>query len=161
VDTTFDTMGGPNDSVRTIVLQPDGRIVIGGDFTAVATSSRAHVARLTASGAVDLAFSPEAGTDDSLLAVARLSNGMLVTGGGFTSANGNPRQSIARFAGIDAKFTGIRMQSNGIPRITLTGQPGFGYVLEASSDVQNWGVIATGLMYGTVILQDTQAVNFP
>jgi len=162
VDSTFDTVGGPNDWVDKIIVLPDGRILLGGAFTQIGTDSRPHIARLTSSGALDPTFNPEAATDDSLLALARLGNGMLVAGGAFTTANGNPRQSLARFGGTDVKITSIQMRSNGVATLSLTGQGGLGYILEGSSDFQNWGIISTGIMVATITgLQDTQSVNFP
>ncbi len=46
VDPTFDTGQGPNNEVRTIALQEDGKILIGGTFTGFNNVSRVGIARL-------------------------------------------------------------------------------------------------------------------
>jgi hypothetical protein len=58
VDTQFDPAAGPNSAVYAIAAQPDGKVVIGGQFTAVAGETRRYVARLhTNPGAVPPPFS--------------------------------------------------------------------------------------------------------
>ncbi len=46
VDTAFDPSGGPDAIVRTLALQPDGRTLLGGDFTNVNNTQRNAAARL-------------------------------------------------------------------------------------------------------------------
>ena len=57
---TLDTAFNPtiNDVVNVMALQPDGKIVIGGVFTAVSGQSRTALARLNADGTLDAAFAP-------------------------------------------------------------------------------------------------------
>ncbi|MFN9940583.1 MAG: delta-60 repeat domain-containing protein, partial [bacterium] len=47
-----------NGRVRALVLQPDGKILIGGDFTQYGNVARNRLARLNADGTLDLAFNP-------------------------------------------------------------------------------------------------------
>ena len=91
VDATFDP--NANGPIRALVLQPDGRIVIGGDFTALqpngaaTTTTRNRVARLNANGTLDLTFNPNisGGTLPQVNALALQPNGKLVVGGRFTT----------------------------------------------------------------------------
>lgn len=53
VDGTFNPGSGPNAPVRSIARQGDGKVVLGGDFTEVASAERPYVARLNATGALD------------------------------------------------------------------------------------------------------------
>lgn len=46
IDATFNPGTGANNSVWAMVLQPDGKILIGGDFTSYNGTGRNHVARL-------------------------------------------------------------------------------------------------------------------
>src|SRR6266446_6587314 len=60
---SFDT--NANGNVRVVVVQPDGKILIGGDFTTVAPNggvpvTRNHIARLNSDGTLDTAFNPDA-----------------------------------------------------------------------------------------------------
>jgi uncharacterized delta-60 repeat protein len=92
----------PNGAVRVIVVQPDGKILIGGDFTTLApnggaTVSRNYIARLNPDGTLDAAFNPSA--DGSVLSFAVLADGKVVAGGDFTNIGGQPRRHLARLDG--------------------------------------------------------------
>src|SRR5689334_20158732 len=56
VDLSFDPGSGINGEVRAIVLQPDGKVIIGGEFTMVKGLMRYKVARLNADGSGDATF---------------------------------------------------------------------------------------------------------
>ena len=50
-------------AIRAIVEQPDGRLVIGGDFSTVDGVGRNGLARLNADGSLDTSFDPVTGVD--------------------------------------------------------------------------------------------------
>src|SRR5262245_8067750 len=77
VDPTFDP--DCNGRIFAIVLQLDGKIVIGGEFTSVGGIPRAHLARLNRDGTLDLTFSAQ--TDSSVYALAVQSDGKILAGG--------------------------------------------------------------------------------
>ena len=91
-----------NGAIRVIVVQPDGKILIGGEFTTLApnggpTVTRNHIARLNPDGTLDLGFDPNA--NGSVHAIAVQSDGKIVVGGNFSGANsigGQTRNFIAR-----------------------------------------------------------------
>lgn len=97
--------------VRAILIQPDGKIVIGGDFTALTTvgsaasTVRNRIARLNADGSVDPGFDPNLGGGllPQVHALVRQPDGSIVAGGSFTTAQPNgaaaptTRNRIARF----------------------------------------------------------------
>jgi uncharacterized delta-60 repeat protein len=58
LDTGFGLGSGANESVRAIALDPDGKILIGGDFTSYNGTSRNRVARLNADGSLDTSLNP-------------------------------------------------------------------------------------------------------
>ncbi len=107
VDATFDP--NANGPIRALILQPDGRIVIGGDFTTVqpngasATTTRNRVARLNTNGTLDLTFNPNisGGTLPQVNALAVQPNGKLLVGGRFTTVQPGTtavtRNHVARF----------------------------------------------------------------
>lgn len=77
-------LSGASSPVRCIVVQPDGKILIGGDFTMVNNISRFHVARLTSTGAVDTSFSGTAVTSgSSVYALSLQDDGSVIIGGNF------------------------------------------------------------------------------
>ena len=88
-----------NRAVRVVVVQPDGKILIGGDFTTLspnggAAVTRNHIARLNPDGTLDTAFDPDA--SNPVYAIAVQANGMILVGGGFGSIGGQSHQQIAR-----------------------------------------------------------------
>ena len=85
-DPTFNTGAGPNGTVNTIVLQPDGKIIISGSFTFFKNIARRNIARLNADGTLDTSFtSPIISSSGSFVnSLALQSDGKIVIGGSFT-----------------------------------------------------------------------------
>src|SRR5438477_3362521 len=91
-----------NDTVNVVVVQPDGKILIGGDFTALApnggaTVTRNHIARLNSDGTLDTAFDPNANGD--VYAIALQKDGKILVGGYFNGKKrmgGRPGNRTAR-----------------------------------------------------------------
>jgi hypothetical protein len=80
-----------------MALQSDGRILIGGGFTAVNGASRGGVARLNADGSVDTSFlASGAGPGNRLHAVIVLSSGRIFIAGEFQKYSGTSRGCVAR-----------------------------------------------------------------
>jgi uncharacterized delta-60 repeat protein len=67
IDSGFATGAGPNSRVEKVVLQPDGKIIIGGGFTTYDGVARKNLARLNADGSLDSTFVPDAATVDLAL----------------------------------------------------------------------------------------------
>jgi len=101
LDTTFHQpvlTGNFNISdVYALAVQPDGSILLGGQFTTINGTQRAHIARLTPSGDLDTTFDPEASA--AVLAIALQPNGAMVVGGAFaTLAPGAATKTVAPVA---------------------------------------------------------------
>jgi uncharacterized delta-60 repeat protein len=89
-----------NGAVHVVVVQPDGKILIGGDFTTLspnggAAVSRNRIARLNPDGTLDTAFNPNA-NNYRVDAIAVQADGKILAGGFFTSIGGQTRNHIAR-----------------------------------------------------------------
>ncbi len=112
LDTAFDPGAGAgvNSTVNTIALQPDGRIVIGGAFTTLGTSSRRYVARLFPDGTTDTAFT--AWTSTTVNTVVVQPDGNLLLGGLFTTVNGVARNYVARVLADGSLDTGFNPAAN-------------------------------------------------
>ena len=80
--------------VEAIAVQPDGKILIGGQFTTVLGVTRRNIARLNADGTLDTAFNPNPNNDVASIAVQ--ADGKILVGGQFTSIGGQTRNRIAR-----------------------------------------------------------------
>ena len=94
-----------NGTIRVVVVQPDGRILIGGDFTMLspnggAAVTRNHIARLNPDGTLDTAFDPNA--NGNVYAIALQANGQILAGGAFAGTNCIGGQTRNYFARLNA-----------------------------------------------------------
>ena len=96
LDVTFDPGTGFNNTVLTLALQADGRMVAGGFFTRYRDMDRSYLVRLLADGAVDEAFAIGTGANNLVRAVALQPDGKLLLGGNFTQIGGNRAPRVAR-----------------------------------------------------------------
>jgi len=88
-----------NGAILAVAVQPDGKILIGGDFTSVSPNGgavvmRNRIARLNTDGTLDTGFDPSA--DQLVATIAVQSDGKILIGGIFTSVGGQTRNNIAR-----------------------------------------------------------------
>ena len=97
LDATFDPGVSPNDTVRSILFQGDGKVVIGGSFTSIAGSDRNRVARLNSDGTLDTAFMASvSGANGSVLTLALQIDGRILVAGDFTRFNDVTRNRLTR-----------------------------------------------------------------
>jgi uncharacterized delta-60 repeat protein len=108
IDPTFtpliEAIGG---TVFSLVAQPDGKLLVGGDFSAVGTVARRNLARLNADGTLDASFNPGTGPDNVVEAMLLQADGKLIIAGRFTRYNGVNRGYVARLnadGSLDASF---------------------------------------------------------
>lgn len=95
VDTDFTQTIGTSGTVYAIAVQPDGKIIIAGQFSAVGGTTRVGIARLHPNGALDTGFVPPALTG-IVLTVALQPDGKILVGGSFLNrlARLNPDGSL-------------------------------------------------------------------
>src|SRR5258705_2963695 len=80
-----------NDAVRAIALEPSGKVILAGNFTAMnsgataADRARSRLARVDTNGVVDPAYHPSA--NGIVLALRGNLDGKLLLGLGFTTSN--------------------------------------------------------------------------
>jgi uncharacterized delta-60 repeat protein/uncharacterized repeat protein (TIGR01451 family) len=106
VDLSFSTGAGPDNTVYAIAVQPDGKILIGGEFTAVDGQSRQRLARLNRNGTVDQTFDPGL-INGAVRAIVVQPDGKIVIGGSFTVAGSVSLNYLSRFnrdGTLDAGF---------------------------------------------------------
>ncbi len=102
----------PNlNNVPTMALQPDGKIIVGGEFTTVGGASRNYIARLNSDGTMDVGFLPD--TNGSVECIAIQNDGKIVIGGYFTSVNGVTRNYLARLNPNGTLDVGFNPNPNG------------------------------------------------
>jgi uncharacterized delta-60 repeat protein len=85
--------------VSAIAMQADGKILIGGTFSAVNGVPRGNLARLNSDGTLDRSFAdtPVAGTNGPVRALAIREDGSIVVGGNFSQAGQVTINNIALY----------------------------------------------------------------
>lgn len=108
LDNTFDPGTGVDNTIYTISVQSDGKIIIGGDFTTVNGTGRNRIARLNSDGSLDVSFTIGSGASGIVYSTAIQSDGKIVIAGNFSGFNGTTRYYIARLnsdGSLDSGFT--------------------------------------------------------
>jgi len=85
--------GGDFPRVESIVVQTDGKVVIGGPFTNAYGNC---LIRLNSNGSRDNSFNPGTGANGTVLSIALQPDGKVIAGGAFTTFDGANRNRIAR-----------------------------------------------------------------
>ena len=93
---TFNVGTGADDSVFTLGLQADGKILLGGDFLNVNGIGRVRMARLNSNGSLDTTFDPGAGANDKVSCVMAQADGQILVGGYFTTFGGTVAGRLTR-----------------------------------------------------------------
>lgn len=87
IDATFNTGTGFNGTVSSIVIQSDGKILVGGNFTEYNGQAVKNIARLNTNGTLDNTFDIGTGFNSDVKVVAVDSDDKVLAGGWFTSFN--------------------------------------------------------------------------
>jgi uncharacterized delta-60 repeat protein len=107
LDITFNVGTGANGVIKTMSVQNDGKIIIGGNFTNYNGSTTNRIARLNTSGSLDPTFYIGTGFDSYPSASAIQSDGKIIIGGNFYTYNNNNLNKIGRLnvdGTLDATF---------------------------------------------------------
>ena len=136
VDTSFVTgtgfigVGGYAD-VRSIAIQSDGKILVGGIFVSYNGTSANRIIRLNSNGSVDTSFVSGSGFNDLIQSIAIQSDGKILFAGHFTNYNGTGANRI------------IRLNSNGSVDTSFVYGSGFNGTV-VSFNIQSDGKILIG-----------------
>jgi uncharacterized delta-60 repeat protein len=115
--------GSVSTTVRSIALQPDGKVLIIGDFLEVGSTGRNSFARLNPDGSVDLSFAGNSDVTPSYIrSMALQPDGQVVVGGNFTSINGIARNRVARFKADGTLDAGFNPSLNGFTLYSIIAQ---------------------------------------
>ncbi|MFV5690516.1 T9SS sorting signal type C domain-containing protein [Flavobacterium sp. LT1R49] len=108
LDTSFTIGTGANNQVYAVALQPDGKIIITGNFTIYNGVSSNRIARLLPDGTLDLGFNIGLGADAIVETILLQLDGKIVLGGRFTTFNGISYNRMVRLnkdGSIDSSFS--------------------------------------------------------
>jgi uncharacterized delta-60 repeat protein len=88
IDNTFNTGSGFNESVNTVVLQNDGKILVGGNFNNYNSTVSHHIIRLNSDGTIDTSFNNGGhGFNKNVHSIAIDNDGKIWVGGEFNKYN--------------------------------------------------------------------------
>ncbi|MGB3526070.1 MAG: T9SS type A sorting domain-containing protein [Flavobacteriales bacterium] len=143
LDTTFisgamSTAG----SVYAMALQPDGRVIIAGDFTSVQGVSRPCIARLMPDGSLDNTFAPDLGANGRIRSVSLEPSGKIIIGGEFTTYAGNARSCVARLMPDGSLDTSFDIGSG-----AGSGETSIVWMVNATSVQADGRVLAAGYFF--------------
>ena len=121
LDTGFDPdIGGAfGSSVNVIVVQDNGKVLLGGRFTEVggATLTRTSLARFNSNGTLDTGFNPilarSVGTTPKVSSIAIQNDNKILVGGLFDSVTGTARQNFVRLNSSGTLDTGFDVSADG------------------------------------------------
>jgi uncharacterized delta-60 repeat protein len=116
-DNTFTSNlgNGFNDSVRTIKVQPDDKILVGGNFDEFNGNTNIRICRLNLNGTRDETFDIGTGFNSNVNSIKLLSDNTIIVGGNFTSFDGNAIGYITK------------LNSNGTYNSSFTTNAGTGF----------------------------------
>ena len=106
--------------VNALTLQPDGKIVVVGDFTSYNGTPAGRLIRLTATGNPDASLATGGGFDNIARCVAVQADGNLVVGGDFTAYNTTPATRLIRLKPDGS----VNNAATAVPGATFTFAPG-------------------------------------
>lgn len=119
IDTSFSVGTGANTVVSAVAMQPDGKIIVGGQFTTFSGSAVNRIVRVNSNGTRDLTFNVGTGLDGNVLTngITVDADGIIYCVGSFTTYNGSESQGIVAInsngsinqtfnSGLTASFNG-------------------------------------------------------
>lgn len=107
-DSSFITGVGFNNNVKTIKIQNDGKIYLGGDFTSYDGIIQNRIVKLNPNGTRDNSFISGNGFNSSVNCFSIQSDGKIIVAGNFISYNGISKNRLVRLnsnGDIDNSFT--------------------------------------------------------
>jgi uncharacterized delta-60 repeat protein len=99
IDHTFNNGGGADNRIRTISIQTDTAIIIGGKFSTYNGVNRSQIARITTNGSLDNTFDPGLGASHEVVCSVIQTDGKIILGGAFEEYDGTFINRVVRLQG--------------------------------------------------------------
>ncbi|MGH2665152.1 hypothetical protein [Flavobacterium sp.] len=119
LDTTFNSEG-TNFQIYAVDFQSNGKLIIGGSFTAVGEVTKYRIARLNSDGSLDTAFNSGNGANDDVRKIKVLSNDKIFILGDFTGYNNVYKPLLAKL-NADGTLDGTFASSSFLDSTNNTG----------------------------------------
>ncbi|MCD9576010.1 T9SS sorting signal type C domain-containing protein [Flavobacterium soyae] len=122
VDNTFNTIDdgskgdGFNATVRTLFLQSDNNLIVGGEYTSLHGIPSSYLTRLKPDGTIDESFDTGAGFNGKVYSSNVQPDGKILAVGNFTAYNGRSAGGLVRLNGdgsYDSSFSTVVAASSG------------------------------------------------
>ncbi|MBL9135323.1 MAG: PKD domain-containing protein, partial [Verrucomicrobiales bacterium] len=142
VDDQFQPGLGADATVRTLALQSDGKILVGGDFERFDGVVMPGLARLHADGFVDRSFNPGRGFPGGVFAALEIADGRVLVGGTFTNADSSGAGFLVRLEPDGTLSSGFTTGPDGAVRVLVNGtHPVMGGDFDVVSGLNSPGVV--------------------
>jgi uncharacterized delta-60 repeat protein len=136
VDVLFNIGSGFSDIVRDIEIQPDGKIILVGQFGNIPSPQYRRIVRLNSDGSIDTTFNAGTGIrgfNNTAFAVDLQSDGKIIVGGMFTTYNNTFSTNRV-----------IRLNTDGSPDNTFNVGTGFNDTIHSLKVLSNNKIILGG-----------------
>jgi uncharacterized delta-60 repeat protein len=107
IDDTFVYGTGFNGETNAVAIQPDGKILVGGNFTSYNGTARNRIVRLNTDGSLDTTFGIGTGFNASVWAITIQPDNKILVAGQFITYSGSPRAGQIRLnsnGSVDSTF---------------------------------------------------------
>lgn len=121
-DNSFDIGSGFNANINSIVLQSDGKIIVGGAFSMFNGNTQNRIIRLNNDGSIDSTFNIGTGFNNVANSIRIQPDGKILVAGNFTSYNTNTNNYIVRLntdGSEDLSFLNTSSFSYNITKVDL------------------------------------------
>jgi hypothetical protein len=139
-----------NDGVSSIVVQADGKILVGGAFNganSIGGQARNRIARLDPDTGLADSFDPNA--NDTVYSLALQPDGKILAGGLFTGIGGEPRNAFARLSNDTAALQELIVTRTTVTWTRAGSSPQFATVFFSySTDNLNYTPLGYGYISG-------------
>ena len=123
IDNTFNTGSGFDNDVRSIAIQDDNKILVGGlNFVTYSGVTANKIIRLNTDGSIDNTFNSGSGFNNGVLSIAIQDDNKILIGGYFTSYSGVTANTIIRLntdGSIDNTFNSGSGFDDGVRSIAI------------------------------------------
>jgi uncharacterized delta-60 repeat protein len=113
------TGAGFDYGVESVVVQPDGKLLVGGGFGTYQGQPAKALARLNADGTLDASFALGTGFNDNVQSLAVQADGKVLVGGFFTSYQGQPANNLIRLNADGSRDAGFALGA-GFDQVVLS-----------------------------------------
>ena len=136
--------------VSSLAVQADGKILVGGEFTALGGQPRNYLGRLNSDGTLDTGFNPGVeqqgpGLEPSVSSLAVQADGKILVGGWFTTLAGQPRNYLGRLNNTEPATQSLSLDGSTITWLRGGASPEVrGTTFDLSANGTEWASLGAG-----------------